>query len=158
MWYGKGGHWINLGLTMYVTMDRNPENGAEIHNSACSQSGIMIQPIIVKSARNEEEQEDDKENIPHGTKVLKGLVIIWDHTYKIVCAESYFASVTAEEELRKHVIFFIGVIKTAMRKFLMTYLSNIEFKNWGYISGLLTRMVDRTNPVLGAFVWMDRKR
>ena len=34
-WYIQGGHWINLGLPMYVAMDRKPENGAEIQNDAC---------------------------------------------------------------------------------------------------------------------------
>ena len=29
-WYRQGDHWINLGLPMYVTMDKNPENGADI--------------------------------------------------------------------------------------------------------------------------------
>ena len=62
----------------------------------------------------------------------------------------------AAEELWKHGLRFIGVIKTVMRKFPMAYLSNIEFQNWGDISGFLTMSVDRTNPVLGAFVWMDR--
>ena len=40
----------------------------------------------------------------------------------------------------------------------MEYLYNIEFHNQVYMSGLLTRPVDRTNPALGAFVWMDRNR
>ena len=39
---------------------------------------------------------------------------------------------------------------------MMAYLSNIEFQNRGDMIGLLTRPVDRTKPVLGAFVWMDR--
>ena len=37
----------------------------------------------------------------------------------------------------------------------MMYMSNIEFQNWGDMIGLLVSPVDRTNPVLGAFVWMD---
>ena len=40
----------------------------------------------------------------------------------------------------------------------MAYLSNIEFQNWVDIGGLLTRPVDRTKPVLGVFVWVDRNR
>ena len=40
----------------------------------------------------------------------------------------------------------------------MVYLSNIEFRHRGYMSGLLTRPVDRTNLVLSYFVWMDRNR
>ena len=38
----------------------------------------------------------------------------------------------------------------------MAYLSNIEIHNQVDMSGLLTRPVYRTNPVLGYFVWMDR--
>ena len=40
----------------------------------------------------------------------------------------------------------------------MAYLSNLEFQNRGDMSGLLTRPVDRTKPVLGNFVWMDYNR
>ena len=29
-WYRQGGHWINLGLLVYVAMERKPENGEEI--------------------------------------------------------------------------------------------------------------------------------
>ena len=42
-WYGLGGHWINIGLPMYVAMDRKPEDGLEIQNSCCAKSGIMCQ-------------------------------------------------------------------------------------------------------------------
>ena len=40
----------------------------------------------------------------------------------------------------------------------MPYLPNVEFQNRGDMSGLLTRPVERTNPGLGAFVWMDWNR
>ena len=106
---------------------------------------------VVNVARNDEEQEDDEDNIPHGTKVLKELGMPWDNTDRIVFSDSYFASVSAAEELWKNGPCFIGVIKTETRKFLMTYLSNIEFNNQGYMSGLLTSPVDRTKPVLGDF-------
>ena len=76
-WYGQVGHWINLGLPMYVIMDRKPGNGAEIQNSACVWSGIMMRLRIVKYAKNEEDQKDDRENLPYGTKVLKELVMPW---------------------------------------------------------------------------------
>ena len=82
----------------------------------------------------------------------------WANTDRIVCADSYFASVPAAEELWKHGIRFIGVIKTETRKFPMAYLSNIDFQNRGDVSGFLNRPLDRTKPVLGAFVWMDRNR
>ena len=73
----------------------------------------MTRLRIVKSAKNEEEQQDDRDNLPHGTKVLKELVMSWANTDRIVCADSYFASVPTAEELWNHGICFIGVIKTA---------------------------------------------
>ena len=87
-WYGQGGNWINLGLQMYVTMDRKTENGEEIQNAACGRSVIMMRLRIVESERNEEEQEDHEENTPHGTKVLKDLVIPWANIDRIICADS----------------------------------------------------------------------
>ena len=71
-WYRQSGHWIKLGLPMYVTMDRKPENGSEIRNSACRGSDIMMQLSIVKSARNEEHQEEDEDNLPRGKKTAGG--------------------------------------------------------------------------------------
>ena len=50
--YGQGGHWIKLGLPMYLARDKKPENGAEIQNYACRWSGIMIRLRIVKSEKN----------------------------------------------------------------------------------------------------------
>ena len=41
-WYGQGGDWINMGLPTYVAIDRKPDNGCEIQNSACGVSGIML--------------------------------------------------------------------------------------------------------------------
>ena len=49
-WYGKGGHWINHGLPMYIAMERKPDNGCEIQNSACDMSGIMLRLKLVKTA------------------------------------------------------------------------------------------------------------
>lgn len=49
-WYGLGGHWINMGLPMYVSIDRKPEDGMEIQNACCAHSGIMYQIKIVKTA------------------------------------------------------------------------------------------------------------
>ena len=37
---------------------------------------------------------------------------------------------------------------------MMAYLSNIDFQNQGDMIVLLTRPVDRTKPLLGAFFWM----
>ena len=59
--------------------------------------GIMMRLRVVKSVKNEEEQKDDRYNLPHGKKFLKELLMPWANTDRIVCAESYFASVPSSE-------------------------------------------------------------
>ena len=49
-WYGLGGHWINMGLPMYISLDRKPEDGAEIQNVCDGHSNIMLRLKLVKSA------------------------------------------------------------------------------------------------------------
>ena len=51
--YGIGGHWINAGLPQYISIDRNPENGCEIHNAAYGVSRIMVQLKLAKTSSEE---------------------------------------------------------------------------------------------------------
>ena len=157
-WYGQGGHWINHGLPMYVAIDRKPENGCEIHNAACGRSGVMIRLKIVKTAEEENasvETDDDGNN--HGTNVLKFLVEPWVRTDRCICADSYFASVNAVTVMRTMGLRFIGVVKTATKKFPMSYLSNLELVQQGDYKGLVARGTDG-QPTMLSFVWMDRDR
>ena len=157
-WYGQGGHWINHGLPMYVAIDRKPENGCEIQNAACGRSGVMIQLKIVKTAEEENASavtEDDGNN--HGTNVLKFLVEPWVRTDCCVCEDSYFASVNAVTVLRMMGLCFIGVVKTATKKFPMSYLSNLELVQHGDYKGLVARGTDG-QPTMLLFVWMDWDR
>lgn len=160
-WYGKGGHWINHGLPMYVSIDRKPENGCEIQSAACGQSGIMIRLKLVKTAEEDNRQQpitaEDDQGLLHGALVMKELVLPWLHTDRIVCGDSYFASVPAAQMLSRHGTRFIGVVKTATRQYPMTHLSQVELQDRGDRKGLITRGGDR-QPKLLAFVWMDRQR
>ena len=89
---------------------------------------------------------------------MKEIAMPWHTTDRVVCTDSYFASVPAAEELWKRGLRFICVINTATRQFPMAYLSNIYFHNWVDMSGLLINPVESTKPVLGGFFWMDRNR
>ena len=53
-WYGLGGRWINIGLPMYVAIDRKLVNGCEIQNVCCGRSRIMMQIKIVETAEEED--------------------------------------------------------------------------------------------------------
>ena len=157
-WYGQGGHWINHGLPMYVAIDRKPENGCEIQNAACGRSGVMLRLKIVKTAEEENasaEADDDGNN--HGTNVLKFLVEPWVRTDRCICADSYFALVNAVTVMRTMGLRFIGVVKTATKKFPMSYLSNLELVQRGDYKGLVARGTDG-QPTMLSFVWMDRDR
>ena len=144
-WYGQGSHWINHGQPMYVVIDRKPENGCEIQNSAYGHSGVMIQLKVVKTAEEENASavtDDDGNN--HGTNVLKFLVEPWVRTDSCACANSYFASVNAVTVMRMMGLHFIGVVKTATKKFPMFYLSN-----------LLVARRTSGQPTMLSFIWMD---
>jgi Transposase IS4 len=157
-WYGQGGEWINHGLPMYVAIDRKPENGCEIQNTACAKSGVMIRMKIVKTAEEERTHVIiGSDGLLHGTKILKFLISPWIFSHRMVCADSYFASVGAAKELMRHGLRFIGVVKTATKFFPMAYLSQLELQVRGDRQGLITRDSNGC-PSLLAFVWMDRDR
>jgi hypothetical protein len=157
-WYGNGGYWINIGLPQYVAIDRKPENGCEIQNSGCGRSGIMLRLKLVKTA--EEEHANilpGDEGLLHGTAIIKYLVLPWRASGRIVCADSYFASVATLKELKRLGLRFIGVVKTATRQFPQAYLSGLEMEERGDRRGLIARDAEGT-PTMLAFVWMDRNR
>ena len=118
----------------------------------------MIRLKIVKTAEEENASavtEDDSNN--HGTNVLKFLVDPWVRMDRCVCADSYFASVNAVIVLRMMGLCFIGVVKTATKKFPMSYLSNLELVQRGDYKGLVARGTDG-QPTMLSFIWMDRDR
>jgi Transposase IS4 len=162
-WYGQGGHWINMGLPMYIAIDRKPENGCEIQNMACGQSGVMIRLKVVKTAEEEASNEEmyEQGTLPHGAQVLRSLVSPWANSDRIICANSYFASVAAVIALKNIGLRFIGVIKTATRRFSMAYLLGLELRNRGDRKGLIMRGEEdgggSSLSLLLAFVWMDRE-
>ena len=49
----------------------------------------------------------------------------------------------------------IGVVKTATKKFPMSYLSNLELVQHGDYKGLVARGADG-QPTMLSFIWMDR--
>jgi hypothetical protein len=156
-WYGQGGTWINHALPMYVSIDRKPEDGCEIQSCCCGESGIMIRLRLVKSSGEEASEDEEETGVLHGTQVLRSLVLPWSNSNRIICGDSYFASVGACEEMNRIGLQFIGVVKQATKRFPMGYLSNLELSNRGDFKGLVSKKEDGTTDFL-SFVWMDRDR
>jgi hypothetical protein len=170
-WYGQGGTWINHGLPMYVAIDRKPEDGGEIQDAACGQTGIIIRIKLVKSAdertrideennnsTNRNENNINENNLPHATKVIHDLVYPWFNTRRVICADSYFASFHCAQYLKKKGLKFIGVIKTATRNFPHQYLGELVFQNRGDRKVLVSYEEDGITPAYYAAVWVDRDR
>ena len=158
-WYGLGRGWINIGLPMYIAIDRKPESGCELQNSACGSSGVMLRLLVVK---NEEDSNlhtiENNIGMAHGTAILKYLTLPWANSQRGVCADSYFASVSSAEEMLRIGLRFIGVVKTATKKFPMTYLSSIEFiEGRGQCEGVVLKD-NQGIPTMMSYTWMDKDR
>ena len=96
--------------------------------------------------------DDDGNN--HGTNVLKFLVEPWVRMDCCVRADSYFVSVNAVTVMRIMGLCFNGVVKTATKKFPVSYLSNLELVQHGDYKGLVARGTDG-QPTMLLFIWMD---
>jgi len=157
-WYGQGGDWISLGMPMYVAIEPKPENGCEIQNVACGRSGIMLRLKIVTTAVDQAANLSDSERgLLHGTAVLQRLVAPWAGSKRIVCADSYFACVEAAEELRTSGLRFIGVVKTAHRRFPMASLSGREPGARGD-HATMAHVEEAGTPDMMTVLWVDRSR
>ena len=131
-WNGLGGSWINIGLPMYMSLDRKPHDGCEIQDAADGDSGVLLRLIIVKSPDEVAKQQREAPkpwhdfNITHGGKVLFSLVEPWLDTGHIVVGHSAFASVRTTEMLEERNTGFLGSIKQAITGFPMKFLSTME--------------------------------
>ena len=135
-WYGIGGHWINAGLPQYIAIDRNPENGCEIQNDADGIFGIITQLKIFKTSSEEFYSTEKHDGLLHGTKVMLNIFQPWLNKQRcVVSADSYFYSVQACDELKKRVLRFIGVVKTATRGFCMENFPDNDISRRGLWKG-----------------------
>ena len=89
--------------------------------------------------------------------MLKHLVAPWAGTKRIVCADSYFVSVTAACQLLGIGLRFIGVVETATRGDPMGALSVIPFEARGQHVAYTLSTADNVTDLM-ALLWVDRKR
>lgn len=155
-WYGLGGDWIDVGLPTYRAIERKPENGCEVKSSACGRSGIMLRLEIVKSAMDDAGADVDA-GMSHGTAVTLRLVSPWLRSDRVVCGDSYFASVETARVLYDNRMRFIGVVKTAHRSFPLTHLGAQPMSSRGKWISMLHS--DETKQYsIAALMWVDRER
>jgi hypothetical protein len=79
------------------------------------------------------------------------------HSGRVVCGDSYFASVQTAKELLRVGLKFIGCVKTTTRDFPMAFLQAQELREKGTRFGIVSNDIDNTSNLL-ALVWNNRER
>ena len=154
-WYGLGGNWIDIGLPMYVAMDRKPENGGEIQDSCDGATGIMLRLVVVKGA----DPDPNANELPHGANVMLDLVEPWQNkARRAIKGDSFFASVASASALDDVNMDFTGPVKTATKQFPMDYLKNIVLPDGRGSHHAVCCYDDNGNVDMIAVVWADRER
>ena len=74
-----------------------------------------------------------------GCIILKVLIPPWSGSSRLVCVDSYFASVQVAEVLYQEGLKFIGVVKNTHRKFPLKHFQSIKLQKRGDRSGLVRR-------------------
>ena len=103
----------------------------------------MLRLKLVNGDNNDEHEPDGEQDgatrMLYGTQVLLYLLLPWYNTESVVCADSNVASLgAAQEQLIRNGLRFIGVVKTATRRFPKAYLSILELTQRGDLNGLVT--------------------
>jgi hypothetical protein len=86
--------------------------------------------------------EIEDTELGHGTASLSRLVQPWAGTGRVICADFLFASVEAAELTGRMVLKFIGVLKTATKRYPMAILSEGELSRRGMLDRVLRLSLD----------------
>ena len=81
----------------------------------------MLQLEIGKSTIDQEQLDDDYGT---GIMILQKLLALWFHSDCLVCAVSFFSSVSAIVAVEQICFWYIEMVKAAIYKFPMNNLSN----------------------------------
>lgn len=105
-WYGKGHLWLGVGIPTYISIDRKPKRGFEIHSSRCGRSKVILRLCVLNS--DQSSLLESERDLPQGTKDTLELVRSWLDNYRAICGDSHIASVSTAMELHSKGMNFIG--------------------------------------------------
>jgi hypothetical protein len=113
--------------------------------------------ILTTTEDQKEGYLEDEVNFLHGTSVISCLVSPWDGSGRIVTADCYYSSVDAAFHLRDLGLKYVGVAKTATRRFQMAYLGQQTLQNRG--DRLAFAHYDENGDIdMMDMLWLDRDR
>ena len=154
-WRGRD-HRHKAGGCPHVTkIIRKPKGvGMEIKNLCDVDSGIMLR-IEVVGPKEEMNDREYTRALGAGTALLLRLTKDFRGSGRIVVADSAFASVKTAVELKSRGLNFIGLVKTASRKFPKKWLQEVDLEERGdhYV---LTATESDVN--LRAVTWNEGKK
>jgi hypothetical protein len=155
-WKGHDQRHGAVGCPHVTKIVRKPKGvGMEIKNLCDVDSNVMLKLEIVAD-KKEMSERDYSAALGAGTALLLRLTKEYSGTGRVVIADSAFASVKSAVELKKkHGLDFIGLVKTASRKFPKQYFTDLDMKVRGD-HVVLVAMEDDVN--LMAVSWNEGKK
>ena len=124
----------------------------------------MLQLKLVKAEEDDDlhtkEVEVNFKKLNHGTLVVKELLKPCKHSRgppRIICGDSYFASMQTVEEMALDKFWFIGVVKTAVKEYPINYLSCLHVTERGGHNCVISQDQEGKEDMLAA-LWVDRER
>eukprot|EP00731_Ephydatia_muelleri_P037529 Em0497g2a len=131
-WRGKDGNFCSDGMPHVTKIARKPKGvGAELKDAADSETNIIIRLELQKGAERMAAKKFTDICQSKGTAQTLRLTEPWHHSGRTVNGDSAFASVQTAVELKRHGMFFKGMVKTAHSGFPKTYLDTVEYPERG---------------------------
>ena len=151
-WYGRGGD-IG-GMPTVIKIKRKPKGvGCEIKSVAYASTNIML-AIEINEGKDTMATKKWQKEFGAGTATTLRLTDTWHGSGRMVCGDSWFASVKTAVAPMKHGLFFAGVVKTTHTAFPLKLLSAMCPSPKGRF---VSATAQRDGIALNAVAWRDRK-
>lgn len=111
-----GGQCINVGLPIMLQWTNKLENGYDIQDVCDGRGRILVYLKLLKGALGNTQLAGIDSKTLHETRVMKELVAPWEHSGRVVTADSYFAPIYYALVLRHMGLSIVGLVKTVTRR------------------------------------------
>ncbi len=155
-WQGKDGKYCMEGLPHVSKEPRKPRGvGTELKGVADGESGVML---FIEINEGKESTTPSyikyKNKYKNHTALTLRMVENWRGSRRVVCADSWFASVSTAVALKKDFgLYFIGMVKTAYSLYPKKFMEKKSLERGESVT--LTTTVDGVK--LLAHKWQDKK-
>ena len=128
-WEGYEGKYHHRGMPHVTKIKRKPKGvGAEIKCAADCESGIMLK-LEIQEGESMNKTKKFANDFPFHVAITLRLFEDWFYTDRCGIADSAFASLLCAEELVKKGMQFLGIVKTASKRYPKAYLQQWATKD-----------------------------